>query len=149
MPVTLQAVLNQLDRDEPDYAQAAALGPDALPHLRQLVQEDDLGLAAKAAYLAGAINGDESPDIVALAARHPDPVVRVAAAASSKNLTRVTTALATTLLDDPDPGVRKWVLKTLEVHHPEGVKAKVESIMRDDPDTQLREQARKVIDRLK
>jgi hypothetical protein len=149
MPVTLQQVINQLDRDEPDYVQAARLGPDALPHLRQLIQEPDPGLAAKAAYLAGAINGDESPEALALAARHADPVVRVAAAASAKNLSSVTTSLASTLLDDPDPGVRKWGLKTLEAHHPPGVKAKVEHIMTHDPHLELREQARKIIDRLK
>jgi hypothetical protein len=149
MPVTLQEVVSQLDREEPDYVQAAALGPEALPHLRQLIQEDDLGLASKAAYLAGAINGDESPDVLALAARHTDPVVRVAAAASSRNLTRVTTSLATTFLDDPDPGVRKLVLKALEAHHPQGVRAKVEDIMRNDPEIKLREQAGRIIDSLK
>jgi hypothetical protein len=147
MPVTLQDVVNHLDREEPDYVQAAALGPEALPHLRRLIEERDIGLAVKAAYLAGAINGDESPDILALAARHDEPVVRIAAAASARNLTGVTTSLATTFLDDPDPGVRKWVLKTLERHRPEGVRAKVENVMRNDPDFGLREQARKIIDR--
>src|SRR5687767_4340295 len=113
MPVTLQQVMNHLGREEPDYVQAAALGPEALPHLRRIIEESGIGLAVKAAYLAGAINGDESPDILALAARHDEPVVRVAAAASARNLTGVTTSLATIFLDDPDPGVRKWVLKTL------------------------------------
>ena len=107
-----------------------------------------MGLAAKAACLAGAIDGEESPAVLEIAAHHPEPVVRVAAAASARNLTSVTVSLATTFLDDPDPGVRKWGLKTLEAHHPQGIKTKVETIMNEDPEMGLREQARKIIDRL-
>ncbi len=149
MPVTLQDVVKQLDREEPDYAQAAHLGPEALPHLRQLIQGHSLGLAAKAAFLTGSIKADESVQILTIAAQHPDPVVRVAAAASAKNLTNITTSLAATFLQDADPGVRKWGLRTLEVTHPKGISANVEKIMKDDPDPSLREQARKVMDRLK
>ena len=148
MPVTLQDVVRQLDRDEPDYAQAAQLGPEVLAHLRQLIQGSNTGLAAKAACLAGTMNADESVPLLELAARHPDPVVRVAAAASARNLTSMTASLVTTFLDDADPGVRKWGLRSLEVNHPEGVKPKVEKIMKDDPDSGLREQARKVVDRM-
>lgn len=149
MPVTLQDVIRQLDREEPDYAQAARLGPEALAHLRELIQGNNIGLAAKAACLAGMINADESVSVLELAARHADPVVRVAAAASAKNLTEMTTTLATTFLDDIDAGVRKWGLRSLEVKQPQGIQAKVEKIMKDDPDLGLREQARKVVERIR
>jgi hypothetical protein len=75
--------------------------------------------------------------------------VRVAAAASAKHVTNITASLATTLLDDADPGVRKWGLRTLEVNHPQGIRTKVEQIMKDDLEPSLREHARKVIDCLK
>lgn len=149
MPVTLQDVIRQLDREEPDYAQAARLGPEALAHLRELIQGNNIGLAAKAACLAGMINADESVSVLELAARHADPVVRVAAAASAKNLTQMTSSLATTFLDDIDAGVRKWGLRSLEVKQPQGIQAKVEKIMKDDPDLGLREQARKVVERIR
>ena len=149
MPFTLQDVINQLDREEPNYAQAARLGSAIIPHLRELVAGDNLGLAAKAAFLAGAINGQGSVQVLELAARHPDPIVRVAAAASAKHLTHLTPALATTFLEDADPGVRKWGLRTIEATYPEGVRARVEKIMQYDTEADLREMARKVIDRLK
>ena len=149
MPVTLQDVVNQLDREEPDYEQAARLGSEALPHLRQLIQGNSPELAAKASYLAGAINAEESTQVLEIAAQHPDPVVRVAAAASAKYVTHITTALATAFLDDADPGVRKWGLRTIEVNYPQGIRTKVEKIMEYDPDLDLREQARRIIDRLK
>ena len=146
MPVTVQDVVRQLNRDEPNYAQAAQLGREALPHLRELIEGDDLGLAAKATYLAGVMNADESTRLLEIAARHPDPVVRVAAAASAKNLTRITASLAVTFLDDADPGVRKRGLRTLEVNQPQGIRPNLEKIMKDDPDIGLRERARKVIE---
>jgi len=148
MPVSLQDVVNQLDREEPDYAQAARLGFEALPHLRQLVQGNSPGLAAKASYLAGTINAEGSAQVLEIAAHHPDPVVRVAAAASAKHVRHITAALATTFLDDADPGVRKWGLRTIEVNHPQGIRMKVEKIMKDDPLLDLREQARRILDHL-
>ena len=79
MPVTMEQVINQLDREEPEYAQAAQLGSEALPHLVTLIRGKNLGLAAKATSLAGLINARQSADVLEIAARHPEPVVRVAA----------------------------------------------------------------------
>ena len=104
---------------------------------------------AKAAFLTGVIDGEESVQVLEIAARHPDPIVRVAAAASAKHLTHLTPALATTFLEDTDPGVRKWGLRTIEATYPEGVRQKVEEIMQYDTEVGLREMARKVIDRIK
>jgi hypothetical protein len=148
MPVTMEQVINQLDREEPDYAQAAQLGSEALQHLITLIQGGNLGLAAKAASLAGIINASQSADALEIAARDPEPVVRVAAAASAKNLTNIPTSLAMELLNDSDAGVRKWTLKALEVHHPPGIRTKVEEIMKSDPDVGLRDRAKQIINQL-
>ena len=75
MPFTLQDVINQLDREEPNYAQAARLGSEIIPHLRELIAGDNLGLAAKAAFLTGVIDGEESVQVLEIAARHPNPIV--------------------------------------------------------------------------
>ncbi|MGZ8845097.1 MAG: hypothetical protein ACXW3C_01400 [Pyrinomonadaceae bacterium] len=144
----MEQVINLLNREEPDYAQAAQLGSEALPHLVTLIQGENPGLAAKAASLAGVINAAHSVDVLRIAAQHPNPVVRVAAAASAKNLTSMPTSLAMNLLNDSDAGVRKWVLKSLEVHHPAGVKTKVEEIMKSDPDVGLRDRAKQILNQL-
>lgn len=147
MPVTLQDVVNQLDREEPDYTQAARLGPDALPFVRQLIQGDDIALASKAAFLAGHISGNDSLQALEIASRHPDPVVRVAAAASARNVTGLSSTLVNTFLEDTDPGVRSWGLRAIEVAQPQGIRGSLEKIMKNDPDPGLREQAGKLIDR--
>lgn len=148
MPVTMQQVIVQLDREEPDYAQAARLGPDALPHLATLIQGPDLGLAAKAASLAGVLDAAGSAAVLAIAVRHREPVVRVAAAAAAQRLHVIPPALADGLLADPDPGVREWALHAVAARPGAGMRARVEQIMRADPDAGLRERARGVAARL-
>lgn len=149
MPVTIQDVVNQIDREEPDYTQAARLGPEALPFVRQIIQGNNIALASKAAFLAGQIRGKGSLQILKIAARHPNPVVRVAAAASARNSTGLSLTLANIFLNDTDSGVRKWGLRALEEARPRGIRPSVEKIMNNDPDPVVREQARKVIDRIK
>jgi HEAT repeat protein len=148
MPITMDQVLNQLDREEPDYLKAARLGPEALPHLITLIKGENAGLASKATYLAGFINAAESTEALEKAAQHPDPIVRVAAAASARHLTNVPPPLMLNLLNDSDVGVRKWALKTLEVHRLPGIRTKVEEIMKCDPDIGLRDKAKHIINEL-
>jgi HEAT repeat protein len=114
MPVTMEQVLNHLDREEPDYRRAAQLGPEALPHLRVLLQGDDVARATKAASLAGIIAASDSVDVLELAAADTRPTVRVAAAAATSHLeppeaNRVLAALVA----DTDAGVRKVALRSM------------------------------------
>jgi hypothetical protein len=144
----MEQVINQLDREEPNYKQAAQLGAEAIPHLITLIEGDNLGLAAKAASLAGIINTEQSAIVLEIAAQHPDPVVRVAAAASAQNLTNIPTSLSVKLLSDLDAGVRNWTLKSIGVSKPEGIKTQVEEIIKNDPDGGIRDRARQIIDQL-
>ena len=106
MSVSMDDVRKVLDPDEPDYAAAARLGEEALPHLERLVREDDRMLASKATYAASLIEGGS--DVVAAAARSEDTVVRVAAAAAVRNLPNgEARRMLQQLADDDDPGIRK------------------------------------------
>ena len=55
MSITMQQVLAEIDREEPNYAAFAALGADALPHLQMIVDANDALRSAKAAYAARAL----------------------------------------------------------------------------------------------
>jgi hypothetical protein len=112
MSVTIANVRALLDVDEPNYAEAAKLGPKAVPHLETLVREGDAMLASKATYMASLIQSDHSINVVKAAAKSSDPVVRVAAAAAVRNLSAVATDEVLGLLSsDEDPGVRKTAFK--------------------------------------
>ncbi len=108
MAVQMRDVLAVLEPDEPDYQAAAALGPEALPHLEELVRADDLMLASKATYAASLLEGNQGQHVIAVAAQHSDSTVRVAAAAAARNLPPSDASdVLMTLVGDDDPGVRK------------------------------------------
>jgi len=70
-------------------------------------------LAAKAAYLASPIPGDQSRAVVDDAARSQHDQVRVAAAAGIRNLPDAPLDLIDNLLEDSDAGVRKVALRSI------------------------------------
>jgi HEAT repeat protein len=143
MAVTFEEVVALLDLDEPDYAQAAQLGPDALPHLKTLVVQDEPRLASKAAYLAGLIASGDAADVVSQAAKSQHPDVRVAAAAAVRNLPADTgRQVAETLLSDQDVGVRKIALQSSATLQSPGLRARVEQMARSDPEPFLQNLAR-------
>ena len=145
MPVTMEQVLAQLDKEEPDYEFAAQLGPEVLPHLIHLVQGNDLGRASKATCLASFIDAEQSATVLNIAAHSPHPALRTAAAVSLSNLKEISPDLVTDLLNDENVGVRKWTLKALEIHRPTEVKAKVQEIAKSDPDMMLRQLAGQIV----
>jgi hypothetical protein len=56
--------------------------------------------------------------------------------------------LSVKLLSDLDAGVRDWTLKSIGVRQPEGIKAQVEEIIKNDPDIGIRDRTRQIIDQL-
>jgi hypothetical protein len=116
MVVTMEDVLSKIRRTEPDYNEAAKLGPEALPHLETLVKTAEPLLASQAAYLASLISDEKSVTILEIAAQSNIREVRVAAAAGSRNLQIQSVNKVLDLLkNDPDPGVQKLALKSIEL----------------------------------
>jgi HEAT repeat protein len=143
MAVNMKQVRAALEPEEPNYDEAAKLGPDAVPHLKRLVRGDDAMLASKAAYLAGKIDSDKSPSVLAEAAESSDPAVRVAAASGAAHLSADAPELFDLLLSDNDAGVRRSTLKSVATAKPEGVEEKVKELAGGDAAEHVREQARK------
>jgi HEAT repeat protein len=142
MPVNMQQVLAEIDKDEPNYSALAKLGPDALPHLRLVMESADSLRAAKAAWAASLVGGPASVDALKQAATHQDPQVRIAAAhglrsaASAPGLRGAAAAapIATlsALLEDSDPGVRKSALRTASYLKRPELRAKLTAIAAGD-----------------
>ena len=143
MPTTMQQVLAQLDVDEPNYTALAALGPDAIPHLKVLVRSDDPGVASKAAYLATLIDSNESADVIEAASASSHETVRVAAAAGMRNLAPAQAGpWVEKLLDDDDAGVRKQALQTVSALGMSGLEPKVKKMASSDPEKGIRQIAK-------
>jgi HEAT repeat protein len=108
MSTTHTQVRAYLEPDEPDYrAAAAALGPEALPVLEELVQGADPLLASKAVYLASLIPDERAARLLEQAAHSSHATVRVAVAAGLQQRPEVTDDVTVDLLTDVDQGVRK------------------------------------------
>ena len=135
MSVSMKEVLQVLEPDEPKYDKAAALGPESLPHLRTLVEGDDPMLAAKAAYAASLLEGDQGQDVVVAAAHSATASIRVAAAAAAGNLpTESASAVLMDLVGDTDAGVRKVALSAIPGDAPPELTDKVNALSRKETD---------------
>jgi HEAT repeat protein len=110
--ITIEQITAVLKAEEPDYTEAAKLGPDTLPHLDTLVKTADPLLASKAAYLASLIKHEKSIEVLKSAAQSNHPEVRIAAASGSKNIepNKINEVLSL-LKNDEDVGVRQQVTK--------------------------------------
>jgi hypothetical protein len=149
MAVTMQQVRKALDPEEPDYADAAELGPDALPHLEKLVRQNDAMLSSKAAYLAALIPHARSADVVRLAAASGDAVVRVAAAAAARLLPGADAgSVLEPLLADHDEGVRKVALNSVQSDTHPSVRKAVEKMAKSEALSSLQDAAAQALSRL-
>ncbi|NKX53134.1 hypothetical protein [Arthrobacter mobilis] len=149
MTVTMEDVRRALDPDEVDYAEASRLGPEAMPHLMALVQQNDPSISPKAAYLAGVIESGESEAVVAAAAASDDARVRIAAAEAAAMLAP---AAASRVLDalvlDSDAGVQKLALRSVSAGLSPDLRDKVREVSERAPSEALREIAGEALRRL-
>jgi HEAT repeat protein len=149
MPVTRDDVVSALLPDEPRYDAAARLGPEALPHLQELVRGEDPNLASKAASLATRIKDPRSLEVLSEASDHPHVVVRIAAAGELWRLGRFGIGdLVARQLADNDPQVRLLAVNSAvrapDVPH---VEERLQAIALRDPVPEVRTRAADVLRR--
>ena len=129
MPVTYAEVYAVLSPEEPDYAKAAQLGAEALPHLEAMIGGKDVMLASKAAYAAGLVGGERATALLRQAAGHREAALRVAAASAVARLPSARAApILEALLSDRDLGVRKVALRSIPADAPASLRRKVAEI---------------------
>ena len=150
MPITMQDVRKWLDADEVDYTKAKRLGSAAIPFLMELVQGGDLGLASKATYLASLIKSEQSAALLETAAARNEPVLRVAAASGIRNLPEAQAEKVLDLLiNDPDAGIRKVMLKSVDRFRSPQVATKLQRVAETDPEPFIRELASSIVKKMK
>ena len=149
MAVTMEQVRAALAPEEPNYTRAAALGPEALPFLEQMIHGPSPMLASKATYLASLIHPEQAVGLVARAAAHAHPVVRVAAAAAARNLgAAVAGGVLRRLVEDHDRGVRQAALKSVHENTTPEVRNAVVALSETEPDPVIRSLSRQTLSRL-
>jgi HEAT repeat protein len=139
----LDALRQRIDLDEINYPKLAReLGSEALPGLATIAQDPNIGLASKAVYLASLISGADAAPIIEKAAQHPDPTLRVAAAAGLRNLDPEHAERGVDpLLEDDDPSVRKVAMQSAGAVNSPGMRARIQRVAEQDTDPIVREAA--------
>lgn len=150
MPVTMKQLRALLDVDEPDYAEAAQLGTEALGYLEPLIDGPDPMLASKAAYLTGLIQSDKALALLKKAAASTEPRVRIAVAATAANLPKsAANALLFDLVGDKDVGVRKTAVKAVSGEADAKLRSRLEQMSTQDPEHALREVTSQTLRRIR
>lgn len=136
MSVTMQQVRERLDAIEPDYVEAATLGPAALPYLEEIAQSATDRLAPRAVYLASLIGGDRAARLLLAAISSPITAVRFQAAASAGDLPKEQAEkILLKALDDTDFGVRHVAVKSVRATPaiPPAIQKRLETLSKSDP----------------
>lgn len=146
MALTFEQVRATLEPEEPDYRKAAKLGPEALPHLEQLIVGEHPLLASKAAYLAGMIGTDKAASALNRAVSSSDVRVRIAAAAAAQHLpTETASDLLLSLVNDADVGVQKVALRSVPSAPSAMLKTRLEGMSAGKADTLARTMSRQIL----
>jgi HEAT repeat protein len=142
MPMTLEELKEQLSSIEVDDATYVGIGQSEVPLLEQLVNDPETWLAGRAIFALSQVRSDAATAILARAAADPRPEIRVAVAASAKNL-RPADANRILLqgLNDPELGVRKFAVRSVAPAHSAEVQARLHDLENEDPTPYIRDAA--------
>lgn len=147
MTVDVNRLRMLLNAEEPPYDAIARMGAAILPALSRFVSGPDAKLASKAASAAGMINDPRAADVLRQAARSRAPEVRIAAAGATRTL-RVPglSQVILALTRDPDPGVRKFAIKSAASRPGDtALAARVRELQTRDPSPTIRALASRAV----
>jgi HEAT repeat protein len=136
----------QLGDVEPDERTYRDIGPDDVPALTELM-DDEPWLAARAVHALSRIDSDDARRSIVRAADSSRMEVRVAAAAVSKVLPADTSdTILAKLLQDTSAGVRKFALRSVGSGNGRAVRDAVAVVSRTDTNGRLRQMADQVLE---
>jgi len=139
MPRTLEQLRNQLSMIEPNDGMYTGIGPAEVPLLEQLLQDTEAWMASRAVFALSRVSDAKAATILSRAAADPRQEVRVALAASLRNLQpQDANGILLRLLTDAELGVRKFAVQAVSKTHDAAVHAKLKEIETRDPAPPIR-----------
>src|SRR5262245_49041350 len=139
MTMTMDELRAQLSSIEPDESTYAGIGAEEVGMLRELLDDDEAWLAARAVHALSRIDDPGARDALAEAAGKPRMEVRVAVATSSSNMPAETSdQVLAGLLADDHSAVRKWAINAVSERNSAAVREQVTALAANEPDDRLR-----------
>jgi HEAT repeat protein len=151
MSYTKEEISRMIDLDEPDYPTICSKFSESdVPILVELVNDPNPAIATKAINCLGYMRTPSAVAGLGMAVKDKNPILRIAAAHSLRNLSSEATAvkLINKLLDDKDLGVRKFALKTVDFGNIISLKAKVEKVYLKETNIELKNLSKSVFNKL-
>lgn len=148
MAHTKTEVIKMINLDEPNYVSIMKkLSHDDVPVLIKLSQDKNPSVATKAISCLGLWNSENALKGVLKAAKHTDPMYRVAAAHALKNMSTLPGAVKVldALLDDEDVGVKKLAMKSIPLSPDIQLKKKLEVLSEQDANEYIRKLATEML----
>jgi HEAT repeat protein len=137
--LTMAELRRQLSDIEPDESTYANIGPDDVPNLEALLDDEEAWMAARAAYALARIDTPEARTALIQAAASPREEVRVALASAAQLLPPDTSdVVLERLLDDPDVGVRKFAIRSVSDQNSAPVRARLQELATAESNPVLR-----------
>jgi hypothetical protein len=139
MPITRDELRAQLSDIEPDEGTYKGIGASEVDALRQLLDDEEPWLAARAVYALSRINAEPARLALIDASRNARPEVRVAVAASAGSLPpEVSDDVLSTLLNDPELGVRKFAVRSSSARNSVAIRRRVKDLATSETDAAVR-----------
>jgi HEAT repeat protein len=149
MPLTLDQLKDQLSVIEPDESMYMGIGVPEIPFLEQLLDDAEGWMASRAVFALSRIPDAKAVALLSEAIADPRPEVRVAIAASVRNLKpEDANNILLRLFADSELGVRKFAVKSVSNAHNTTVREKLRNIQTQDSVPQIRELAQSKLEEL-
>lgn len=141
MSMTPEEIRSRLSSIEGDAQMYVDLGPEDVPALVYLLDDEEAWLASRAVYALARIATPEALGAIEGAGDSGREELRVAVAVSASMLpTQTSDRVLTKLLHDPDVGVRKFAVESVSPDNEEGLRDTVRELAYAD-DEALRQKA--------
>jgi HEAT repeat protein len=142
MPKSPSELRDQLSTIESDDATYEGLGRDDVASLTTLLEDDEGWLAARAVHALSRIDDPRAHEAILAAASMPRLEVRVAAATAAGRLpAELSDGVLLGLLEDPDPAVRKFAVRSVSPRNGTAVRSRVQELAEAEPNPRIRDLA--------
>ncbi len=131
MPKTKEEIIKIFSRVRPNYSNLIDnLNDEDYLIVESLVEDDNFHLVGKVVSYIGLLKTEKALSGIVIAARSQKASTRAVAAHALRNFTNFPKAISliNDLLDDPDLGVRKFALKTVDIAKVVTLKEKVRQV---------------------
>ena len=142
MTMTMSELRAQLSSIEPTEETYAGIGPEEIGLLRELLDDGEAWMAARAVHALSRIDDPAAREALADAAAKPRMEVRVAVASAARDLPPETSdEVLPALLADDHAAVRKFAVGAVSARNSAAVREQVSALASTEPDDRVRELA--------